>query len=74
MWALALAIAEIVFNAAMVHWENHPAGIFSTPRAALLGSPGFTLTAVLTGHHRHRRQCCRLYPGEFCVGKAAALS
>ncbi len=40
------AIAEIVFNAAMVHWEITRRDLFHSARS-LLGSPGFTLTAVL---------------------------
>ncbi len=40
------AIAEIVFNAAMVHWEIARRDLFHSARS-LLGSPGFTLTAVL---------------------------
>jgi predicted permease len=40
------AFAEIVFNAAMVHWEIARRDLFHSARS-LLGSPGFTLTAVL---------------------------
>jgi predicted permease len=40
------AIAEIVFNAAMVHWEIARRDLFHSARS-LLGSPGFTLTAIL---------------------------
>jgi predicted permease len=39
-------IAEIVFNAAMVHWEIARRDLFHSARS-LLGSPGFTLTSVL---------------------------
>src|SRR6202044_2455089 len=40
------AVAEIVFNAAMVHWEIARRALFHSTRS-LLGSPGFTLTAIL---------------------------
>src|ERR1700678_1199275 len=40
------AVSEIVFNAAMVHWEIARRDLFHSARS-LLGSPGFTLTAVL---------------------------
>ena len=40
------AVAEIVFNAAMVHWEITRRDLFHSTRS-LLGSPGFTLTAIL---------------------------
>ena len=40
------AIAEIVFNAAMVHWEIARRDLFHSARS-LLRSPGFTLTAIL---------------------------
>jgi predicted permease len=40
------AVAEIVFNAAMVHWEIARRDLFHSTRS-LLGSPGFTLTAIL---------------------------
>jgi predicted permease len=40
------AVAEIVFNAAMVHWEITRRDLFHSVRS-LLGSPGFTLTAIL---------------------------
>src|ERR1700748_2633998 len=39
-------IAEIVFNAAMVHWEIARRDLFHSARS-LLRSPGFTLTALL---------------------------
>jgi predicted permease len=40
------ALTEIVFNAAMVHWEIARRDLFHSARS-LLRSPGFTLTAVL---------------------------
>jgi predicted permease len=40
------AVSEIVFNAAMVHWEITRRDLFHSTRS-LLGSPGFTLTAIL---------------------------
>ena len=40
------AFAEIVFNAAMVHWEIARRDLFHSARS-LLRSPGFTLTAIL---------------------------
>jgi len=40
------AFAEIVFNAAMVHWEIARRDLFHSMRS-LLRSPGFTLTALL---------------------------
>ena len=40
------AVTEIVFNAAMVHWEIAGRDLFHSTRS-LLGSPGFTLTAIL---------------------------
>jgi predicted permease len=40
------AVVEIVFNAAMVHWEIARRDLFHSTRS-LLGSPGFTLTAIL---------------------------
>jgi hypothetical protein len=40
------AFAEIVFNAAMVHWEIARRDLFHSTRS-LLRSPGFTLTALL---------------------------
>jgi predicted permease len=40
------AFAEIVFNAAMVHWETARRDLFHSMRS-LLRSPGFTLTALL---------------------------
>jgi predicted permease len=39
-------VSEIVFNAAMVHWEITRRDLFHSTRS-LLGSPGFTLTAIL---------------------------
>ena len=39
-------IAEILFNAAMVHWEIARRDLFHSTRS-LLRSPGFTLTAIL---------------------------
>jgi predicted permease len=43
---LLSAVVEIVFNAAMVHWEIARRDLFHSTRS-LLGSPGFTLTAIL---------------------------
>ena len=40
------AVVEIVFNAAMVHWEIARRDLYHSTRS-LLGSPGFTLTAIL---------------------------
>ncbi len=40
------ALTEIVFNAAMVHWEIARRDLFHSTRS-LLRSPGFTLTAIL---------------------------
>ncbi len=40
------ALAEIVFNAAMVHWEIARRDLYHSLRS-LLRSPGFTLTALL---------------------------
>ena len=40
------AVVEIVFNAAMVHWEIAPRDLFHSTRS-LLRSPGFVATAVL---------------------------
>ena len=40
------ALAEIVWNAAMVHWEIARRDLFHSARS-LLRSPGFTLTAIL---------------------------
>jgi DNA-binding MarR family transcriptional regulator len=40
------AFAEIVFNAALVHWEVARHDLFHSARS-LLGAPGFSLTAVL---------------------------
>ncbi len=40
------AFAEILFNAAMVHWEITRRDLFHSTRS-LLRSPGFTLTAIL---------------------------
>jgi predicted permease len=39
-------VFEIAFNAAMVHWEIARRDLFHSTRS-LLGSPGFTLTAIL---------------------------
>ena len=40
------ALLEVCFHAAMVHWEIARRDLFHSARS-LLGSPGFTLTAVL---------------------------
>ena len=40
------AVIEIMFNAAMVHWEIARRDLYHSARS-LLGSPGFTLTAIL---------------------------
>jgi putative ABC transport system permease protein len=40
------AFFEVCFNAAMVHWEIARRDLFHSTRS-LLGSPGFTLTAIL---------------------------
>jgi putative ABC transport system permease protein len=43
---LLSAVVEIVFNAAVVHWEIARRDLFHSARS-LLDSPGFTLTAIL---------------------------
>ena len=45
-WFWLSTFAEILFNAAMVHWEIARRDLFHSTRS-LLRSPGFTLTAIL---------------------------